>query len=146
MTTSSAILHAGLVARRKGGFWKGVLLLGDSGTGKSDLALRLVERGWSLVADDRVLVWADEARRFGRAPEPLTGLIELRGQGVLEGAPWLSYSEIVLVVSSVERSVSLERTPSPRVRNVQGAALPCFDVHPLDASAPARILALFDRL
>lgn len=146
MTISPAVLHAGLVSKRKEGVWKGVLLIGGSGTGKSDLTLRLMEQGWKLVADDRVLIWADDGRHFGRAPEPLTGLIELRGQGVLEGAPVLAFSEIVLVVSCVERSVSLDRTPLPRVWDLQGVALPHFEAQPLEASAPARILALFDRL
>lgn len=146
MTSKATILHAGLVARRKDGLWRGVLLVGTSGTGKSDLTLRLVEQGWRLVADDRVRIWADQGRYFGRAPEPLSGVIELRGQGVLERAPSLSFSEIVLVVSCVERSVSLDRTPSTLVWDPQGAALPRFDAHPLEASAPARILHLFDRL
>jgi len=146
MTPAATILHAGLVARRKHGLWTGVLLVGQSGTGKSDLTLRLLDLGWRLVADDRVLFWTDRGRHFGRAPQPLTGVIELRGQAVLEGAPTLAFSEIVLVVSCVERAVSLERAPSPRVWDVEGATLPCFDAHPLEASAPARILTLFDRL
>jgi serine kinase of HPr protein (carbohydrate metabolism regulator) len=146
MRVLPAILHAGLVARRKGGVWKGALLIGESGTGKSDLTLRLLDQGWRLVADDRVRIWMDEGRPFGRAPEPLTGLIELRGQGVLDGVLMLAFSEIVLVASCVERSVLLERTPSPRVWERHGVILPQFDVHPLEASAPARILALFDRL
>ena len=146
MTTQGTILHAGLVSRRKDGLWKGVLLVGTSGAGKSDLTLRLVEHGWRLVADDRVRIWADGGRCFGRAPEPLSGLIELRGQGVLDGAPILPFSEIVLVISCVERFLALDRTPSPQVWDLQGAALPRFDAHPLEASAPARILHLFDRL
>ena len=144
--TSAAIQHAGLVARRKDGLWKGVLLIGESGTGKSDLTLRLVERGWRLVADDRVCIWTDAGRRFGRAPGTLSGLIELRGQGVLEEGAILPYSEIIMVVSCVERCIALDRAPLPHVWDLQGAALPCFDAHPLEASAPARILALFDRL
>ena len=146
MTSAAAILHAGLVARRKDCLWKGVLLVGESGAGKSDLTLRLVERGWRLVADDRVCIWSEAERRFGRPPETLTGLIELRGQGVLEGAPMLAFSEIVMVVACKEPSVELDRTPSPRFWDLQGAALPRFDAHPLEASAPARILTLFDRL
>ena len=146
MTSAPTILHAGLVSRRKDGLWKGVLLIGDSGIGKSDLTLRLIERGWKLVADDRVQFWADGGRYFGRAPKPLTGLIELRGQGVLQGATILDFSEIVLVVSCVDGAIALDRAPSSRVWTLNGAAMPHFDAHPLEASAPARILALFDRL
>ena len=52
-----------------------VLLLGPSGSGKSDLALRLLDRGFLLVADDQVLIEDGVAR----APPPLAGLLELRG-------------------------------------------------------------------
>ena len=52
------ILHAGLLAIYLNGAWRGVLIEGASGAGKSDLAIRLLEQGFRLVADDRVLVWS----------------------------------------------------------------------------------------
>lgn len=146
MTQAETIVHAGLLARRKAGEWRGVLLVGPSGVGKSDLTLRLSRDGWTLVADDRVRMWTDDGRLFGRAPDTLTGLIELRGQGVLDGAPRLAFSEIVLAILCVEPAVSLDRVPTPGVLEQLGVALPCFSAHPLEASAPARVLALFDRL
>ena len=76
------ILHAGLVARFDARRWRGVLIEGASGAGKSDLSLRLLERGWSLVADDRCLVWTCNGRVYGRAADALKGLIEARGLGV----------------------------------------------------------------
>ena len=81
------ILHAGLIAARIAGFWRGVLIEGPSGSGKSDLALRALSQGFRLVADDRVVVWASGGRLFGRAPEILNGLIELRGLGVRNACP-----------------------------------------------------------
>lgn len=146
MTGASTILHAGLVARRKNGLWKGVLLIGASGAGKSDLALRLVERGWRLVADDRVLVWVDDDRRYGRAPPSLSGLIELRGQGVLSDSSVLAYCEIVLVIACGEGREPLERTPLPQHFNLEGLETPLHHLQPLEASAPARILSVFERL
>ena len=80
------IRHAGLVALRLGGSWQGVLIEGPSGSGKSDLALRAIEAGFRLVADDRVLVWTSEGRNYGRAPDALAGLLESRGAGVLPAA------------------------------------------------------------
>ena len=56
------IRHAGLIARRMGGVWRGVLIEGPSGAGKSDLALRALDQGFRLVADDRVVVWTDAGR------------------------------------------------------------------------------------
>ena len=55
------IVHAGLVALRHGGLWRGALITGPSGSGKSDLALRCLEHGFRLVADDRVLLSGPQA-------------------------------------------------------------------------------------
>lgn len=62
----------------------GVLLLGESGSGKSECALELVYRGHRLVADDVVEVFKlrnDEL--FGQAPEAVRGLMEVRGLGLI---------------------------------------------------------------
>lgn len=68
-------LHASCAARDGAG----VLLLGRSGAGKSDLLLRLVDRGFDLVADDQVLV----ENRTARPADNVAGLIEIRGVGLL---------------------------------------------------------------
>ena len=57
----------------------GVLVLGPAGSGKSDLVLRLLDRGFDLVADDRVEI----EHGMARAPASLAGLIEVRGLGLL---------------------------------------------------------------
>ena len=63
----------------------GVLIIGESGIGKSETALELIERGHRLVADDRVeLYMMDESRILGEAPEILRHLIEIRGVGVID--------------------------------------------------------------
>ena len=77
------VLHATLLARRVDGLWQGLLLTGPSGTGKSDLALRMAAAGWWLVSDDRTVVWRDQDCLHGKAPVALTVLIELRGQGIV---------------------------------------------------------------
>ena len=100
-------VHAGLLALRLGGDWRGVLIEGPSGSGKSDLALRALEAGWSLVADDRTLVWACEGRLYGRAPDALAGLIEARGRGSCRPpaapSPRSSWSPAVVAADAVER-------------------------------------------
>ena len=75
------IHHAGLLARWTGGHWRGVLIEGESGSGKSDLALRALDDGWSLVADDRTLLamltlrsWEEETSRM------LPVVAEMRGR------------------------------------------------------------------
>lgn len=63
----------------------GVLIIGDSGIGKSETGLELVQRGHRLIADDRVqLYMMDESRIIGEAPFILRNMIEIRGLGVID--------------------------------------------------------------
>jgi serine kinase of HPr protein (carbohydrate metabolism regulator) len=134
---TASILHGGLIALRREGRWAGVLIEGASGLGKSDLALRALEAGYRLVADDRVVVWASGGKLYGRAPKTLAGLIEARGVGVLR-TDSLPLCEIVLVVEGVAAS-EVERTPEPRTTLRAGIALPALALWPLEPTAPAKI-------
>jgi serine kinase of HPr protein (carbohydrate metabolism regulator) len=130
------IVHAGLVARPYRGRWQGALILGPSGSGKSDLALRLLDRGFSLVADDRVLLWISGGRLFGRAPETLTGLIEARGVGVLT-VPVRGFCPVSLAVDCVEGPV--ERLPDEETVAFLGRSVPRLRLVAREASAPAKL-------
>jgi serine kinase of HPr protein (carbohydrate metabolism regulator) len=131
------IVHAGLVARPMGGRWRGVLILGASGSGKSDLALRLIDSGgFSLVADDRVLLWTSGGRLFGRAPDTLFGLVEARGLGVLP-TPARAFTAIDLAVECVAGPV--ERLPEPERVSQMCHDLPLVRLVATEASAPAKI-------
>jgi len=77
--TSSLLLHGSAVSL--GG--KGVLLLGSSGRGKSDLALQMIDRGAVLIADDQVRICREDNCLIAEAPKTLAGLIEIRGVGIL---------------------------------------------------------------
>jgi serine kinase of HPr protein (carbohydrate metabolism regulator) len=132
------ILHAGLIALRLGGFWRGALIQGPSGTGKSDLALRALDAGFRLVADDRTLVWRSGGGLFGRAPEPLRGLIEARGHGVLT-EPSIALAEIVVCVACVAPPDEIERLPDLDAQQVEGVLLPRLALNPLEPSAPAKL-------
>ena len=137
------IRHAGLIALRLGGRWRGVLIEGPSGAGKSDLALRAMGEGFRLVADDRVLLWTSGGKLFGRAPDALHGLIEARGVAVT-AATALSLAEVALVAACGIP----ERIPSPASAEILGVRTPQVTIAPLDASAPAKLsraLAVFDR-
>ena len=114
-------------------------MLGPSGAGKSDLLLRLLQDGWRLVADDRVSAWASGGRLFGRAPDPLRGLVELRGQGMACAAA-LPFAEAAF---AVRLDAAADRQPAPRTHVVAGVAVPLHALRPLDASAPARLRRLF---
>lgn len=135
------ILHAGLIACRSGGRWRGALIEGASGAGKSDLALRCLEAGFRLVADDRTLVWRSGGRLFGRAPQTLAGLVEARGLGVLP-EPALAFCEVVLVVVCGPA----ERLPDPQTAERAGGRLPLVALSPLEASAPAKLRRAIEHL
>jgi serine kinase of HPr protein (carbohydrate metabolism regulator) len=140
--TSGGIVHAGLIARRRGGFWRGVLIQGPSGHGKSDLALRALSEGFRLVADDRVILWTSAGRLYGRAPETLLGALEVRGLDVVDH-PALGLSEVRLVV----RSGAPERIPRPQTVELFGVSLPLVTFDLQGVSAPAKLsraLDLFD--
>ena len=132
------IVHAGLIARRVGGFWKGVLIEGASGAGKSDLALRLLDQGFRLVADDRVLVWASGGRLYGRAPDPLKGLIEARGIDVLP-MPTVDFTEIFLSVHCVPLGADVERIQGEACETLAGLEIPMLRLRALEPSAPAKL-------
>jgi serine kinase of HPr protein (carbohydrate metabolism regulator) len=132
------ILHAGLIAARVGQLWRGVLITGSSGAGKSDLMLRALDGGFRLVADDRTQVWASGGKLFGRAPESLRGLIELRGVGVLPERA-LPFAEVALVVRCEDIEADIDRIPEPEFEEICGEAIPLVRAHALDASTPAKI-------
>ena len=128
------IVHAGLVALRQHGAWRGVLVEGPSGAGKSDLALRSLNEGFRLVADDRTLLWVSGGRLFGRAPDVLAGQVEVRGLDILreDGAP---FAEVALVALCA----APERLPDPEFVDRLGLRVPVLRVAPLEASAPQKL-------
>jgi serine kinase of HPr protein (carbohydrate metabolism regulator) len=128
------IRHGGLVALRGASGWRGVLIEGPSGAGKSDLALRALEHGFRLVADDRVVLWISGGRLFGCAPDPLENLIEVRGLGVVE-EPALPFVEVALIA----RCGAPERLPDPQVEDVLGVGTPLVIVDAREPSAPAKL-------
>lgn len=128
------IAHAGLVALRDSGGWRGALIQGTSGAGKSDLALRCLDEGFRLVADDRVLIWACGGELYGRAPETLLGRMEARGLGVL-AEPALGFCRIVLSV----QCGAPERLPEPSLGEFHELKLPQMTLAALESSAPAKL-------
>jgi len=128
------IAHAGLIAARSNGFWRGVLIEGPADAGKSDLALRALAHGFRLVADDRVILWTSGGRLYGRAPDTLAGLIEVRGLDVLrlEAIP---LCEVVLVA----QAGIPERMPDPAFSDILGLRVPKLILRLGDSSAPAKL-------
>lgn len=136
-------VHATAVARYASGGWQGVLLRGPSGAGKSDLALRLIDAGWRLVADDYAWVWASDGRLFASAPERIAGRIEARGLDVLD-AVFRPLARIVLLVDCVQATP--ERLPEPQWETLAGVRLPRLIVDVRPASAAVTLALAIDRL
>jgi serine kinase of HPr protein (carbohydrate metabolism regulator) len=90
---------------------RGLLLRGPSGSGKSNLALRLMQRGAALVADDRTALSVAGEDLIGRAPETIQGLLEVRGVGVVR-VPYRETAAIDLVIDLVAEP-DAERIPEP---------------------------------
>jgi serine kinase of HPr protein (carbohydrate metabolism regulator) len=131
------IRHAGLIARFEPPSWRGVLIEGASGAGKSDLALRALDAGWVLVADDRTLIWSCDGRLYGRAADALRDLMEIRGLGVMP-IPTRPFVEISLIAACVEPA-DVERAPEGEAETLLGVRLPCIRLAGLEASAPAKL-------
>jgi HPr kinase/phosphorylase len=106
-----------------------ILLLGPSGSGKSDLVLRLLSRGFELVADDQVVI----ADGYASGPAELAGLLEVRGLGIVS-LPHCNKARLVLVVELGGRT---DRMPMPD-RHAE-FDVPVVRVDAASASAPDRV-------
>ena len=135
---AAPVRHAGLIATRVAGVWRGVLIEGPAGAGKSDLALRALSQGFSLVADDRVILWVSEGRLFGRAPDALFGLLEVRGLEVV-AVPAIPLAEVGLIARCGPPDGLGERIPAPQFEPILGVSQPRIDIDPREASAPAKL-------
>jgi len=129
----------------------GVLLRAPASGGKSDLALRMIDqpgRGLgkdlmetSLIADDRVAIWRNGERLMAACPKTLSGLLEVRGLGIVQLA-CSSEVELGLTVDLVA-DVEVERMPdlSANTFSLWGLTVPKISIAPFEASAPAKIRA-----
>lgn len=136
-------LHGTTVAVRGPDGWRGVLLTGPSGAGKSDLALRLMQAGARLVADDYSCVFMSGGGAWATAPETIAGRIEVHGVGILSAPNW-PLVRLGLVVELTTAPV--ERLPEPRTGLIAGVALPVFSLDGREPSAVEKITVLTQRL
>jgi HPr kinase/phosphorylase len=114
-----------------------MLLRGPPGAGKSDLALRLIDGGARLVADDQVLLRRADDHVLARAPAEIAGLIEIRGVGILRVDP-VNEASLALIVDLVPLG-DIERLPENRFEMVLGLAIPLIALAPFEVSAAAKL-------
>jgi HPr kinase/phosphorylase len=116
-----------------------ILIRGPSGAGKSDLALRLIDGGARLIADDQSELARQGDRIFVRAPPALAGLIEVRGLGIIRLAA-LPEAPLGLIVD-IAAPAAIERLPAKTAEEVLGLAVPLIALAPFEASAAAKLRA-----
>jgi HPr kinase/phosphorylase len=129
----TTLVHATAVAI--GG--RAVLLRGPSGSGKSDLALRLIDAGAQLVSDDYSQLQREGDAIVVRAPQPISGLIEVRGVGILK-VEALTAAPLALIVDLVAPQ-HVERLPEPCSETIFGLVIPVVAIAPFEASAAAKL-------
>ncbi|MCH9000639.1 MAG: RNase adapter RapZ [Proteobacteria bacterium] len=135
------LVHATCVAIDGADGPLGVLLRGPPGAGKSDLALRLIDRGARLVADDQCELRCQDgaagARLVARAPASIAGVLEVRGLGIME-VPSLAEAPVALVVDLVDPD-EVERLPTDAAEEILGLELPRIALNAFEAAAPAKL-------
>jgi HPr kinase/phosphorylase len=138
--TETLLMHATTVAVDGGA----ILLRGPSGSGKSDLALRLIDGGAQLVADDQTVLRRVGDRVLAAAPPTIAGLIEIRGIGIvkLDMADPVPLLLIADLVAPREVIREMERIPTRSCETVLGVSVALIALAPFEASAAAKLRLL----
>jgi HPr kinase/phosphorylase len=127
---SQRSMHGSCVAREG----NGVLVVGPPGSGKSDLVLRLLSRGFVLVADDQVIITDGVAS----CPTALAGLLEVRGLGIMR----LNFCASARLALIVELDGRPDRMPSPCQH--PDLRLPLIKLDAATPSAPDKVTLALD--
>jgi serine kinase of HPr protein (carbohydrate metabolism regulator) len=129
---SSETLHVSCVAKDG----RAILIAGRSGAGKSDLALRLIDRGAKLVSDDYTVLKRVGGLLRAAPPRSIEGKMEVRGVGLVE----LDSVSDVPVCLAVDLDRDVERLPEmhdPLI--VAGVKIPVIGLNALEGSAPVKV-------
>lgn len=136
---SSETLHASCVAIGT----HAVLIEGQSGAGKSDLALRLIDRGAALVSDDYTMLVRSGRVLLATPPATIAGKIEVRGLGIFD----MPHVDRIPVALLIELTDEVERMPFDlEKRRIAGIDVPVIALNGLHASGPIKVEMALKRL
>lgn len=123
---------------------KGVVIFGASGSGKSDLALRLIDAGGKLVSDDYVEITNESDILYAHPAPNIKGMIEVRGIGLMKVA--YKKSSVLAVALMLVPKEDIERLPEAKTFSENGAEIPLYEFYSFSASAIAKIRLLLSTL
>src|SRR5690242_9486725 len=136
---SAETIHSSTVASDG----RAVLISGPSGSGKSDLALRLLDRGFTLVSDDQTIVKRDGDRLLAAAPPTIAGKLEIRGMGIVD----MERTDNMPIALLIELTSDIQRLPDDsRARPILGINVPLISIDAMTASAPSKVALALDRM
>lgn len=130
-------IHATLISYNN----NGILFIGKSGSGKSDLALRMImQNNALLVSDDYVNLEVVDDNLYGIAPQEIAGKMEVRGLGIV---PFNNKNreKITLCVELCQKREDVERLPMPEYCDFLGISVPKIKLYAFDCSTSCKIIA-----
>lgn len=114
-----------------------VFLRGLSGSGKSDLACRLIDDGGELICDDQVVLERRQDKIFADSVAAIRGLIEVRGVGLLR-YPVADAARLRLIIDLVKQD-EVPRLPEPEMVDVLGIEIQRYKLHGYDGTAAFKV-------
>ena len=114
----------------------GVLIVGNSGLGKSDLALRLIDSGATLISDDITICKKVDDSIFLFSPLQTRGLLEVREVGIMT-VPYVDNIKLLLIVELVDHEI--ERLPSKKIGKFMNLNISKIKIYGKNSSSVAKI-------
>lgn len=140
---SKLVLHATTLSLLVGPAWRGVLIVGPSGIGKSDMALRAMQAGCQLVSDDYSCVWMSGGHIYAAPPEAIDGKMEIRGLGIMSDLPRRPVTRVTLV--ALAQIDPVDRLPEAEVTPILGVSVATIRLNPREASSVPKLLTRLRR-